>query len=388
MLSFMYWIIFGGNIFTYPIIFTIFGTLIVTSFMCLQCLFRPQGTSPHLVYKNSALAKYVLKKCPRLCKPIDVPFYLRNGHIQTFLPSLLPKVYYEFNREYLELKDGGAIALDWGVKPHVKLKKTSTILLLLPGLTSGAEGFTFLCHRAAQKGFRCVVFNRRGHGNSPLTTPKLQSFGDPSDLRQVIKYIRNIYNGARIVAVGNCAGSSLLVSYLGEYGSSSYLTTGVCISPAYEAEYFFNNGISKLYEWIFMWNLKYIISAHAEALSKVIDIGQVFQANRLVDLENRLYCNMYRYDNMSQYWERNCPMRDIDEIAIPVLCVNSYDDPVCKKERIPFDLFKVCPNFMLAATEVGGHGGFLHGPRLESWADKVALDYIIAVLDFMRKYDK
>ena len=53
---------------------------------------------------------------------------------------------------------------------------------------------------------RPVFFNKRGHGDSILTTPKLQSFGDTSDLRHSILHIHNKYPNASIIAIGHSAG--------------------------------------------------------------------------------------------------------------------------------------------------------------------------------------
>jgi abhydrolase domain-containing protein 15 len=118
------------------------------------------------------------------------------------------------------------------------------------------------------------------------------------------------------------------------------------------------------------------------ALSNIIDIDKVFQSPTLAEFEEKLYCRLYGYEDMEQYWERNNPMRDIDEIASPILCINSLDDPVIPQTHIPFDLFQTLPNFHLVTTSYGGHGGFLEGIELESWADKVALEYLEAVLKF------
>ena len=82
-------------------------------------------------------------------------------------------------------------------------------------------------------------------------------------------------------------------------------------------------------------------------------------------------------------------MRDVDDISTPVLCINSLDDPICTKDNIPHELFEFYPNFMLVTTENGGHCGFLEGNlnKLQSWADKTAIDYLTSVIEFMNKYE-
>lgn len=60
------------------------------------------------------------------------------------------------------------------------------------------------------------------------------------------------------------------------------------------------------------------------------------------------------------YWERNEPLRDVDEVAIPVLSVCAQDDPVRGETQstVPLELFETNPHFFLLLTNRGGHCGF------------------------------
>lgn len=92
------------------------------------------------------------------------------------------------------------------------------------------------------------------------------------------------------------------------------------------------------------------------------------------------------------YWERNEPLRDADEVAVPVLCVHSRDDPLLlSADALPLPLFQSNPYFMLALTDRGGHCGFtLDGQRdqregeSDNWSHMVVLDFFKAVADFLR----
>ena len=90
-----------------------------------------------------------------------------------------------FQREYLQMRDKRVVALDWVLSVQPRVKRKSTVLLVLPPITGDAFTVSALCCLATRRGFRTLVFNRRGHGGSVLTTPKLQSSCDPSYLRQV-----------------------------------------------------------------------------------------------------------------------------------------------------------------------------------------------------------
>jgi len=303
--------------------------------------------------------------------------------MQTILSFLIPQPEVLFRRKYFQLRDDGVIALDWVIANSARrIHDRTSIVIVLPGLTGGPESVADICKEASRRGFRAVVFNKRGHGNSPLTTPKLQSFGDTSDLRQVLKYIRDLYKHAKISAIGVSSGSGLLVSYLGEYGSSTYLSTAVCISPGYSAKELYENGTNNLYQWGMLQGLKLLLANHSDALASVIDVDKALQSRNISEFEEKVYCKLYGFKDLDDYWEKNDPMREVDEIAIPVLCINSLDDPVCPSGIIPFDLFSVLPNFLLVTTEHGGHCGFFEGCQPESWANRLSIDYIEAVLQF------
>lgn len=92
------------------------------------------------------------------------------------------------------------------------------------------------------------------------------------------------------------------------------------------------------------------------------------------------------------YWERNEPLRDADEVAVPVLCIRSQDDPLLPPAGIlPLPLFQSNPYFLLALTDRGGHCGFtLDGQadrtkeESDNWSHVVVLEFFKAVADFLR----
>ncbi|KAJ0063517.1 hypothetical protein NL108_002698, partial [Boleophthalmus pectinirostris] len=106
-----------------------------------------------------------------------------------------------------------------------------------------------LCETALFHGYLPVVFNRRGHNGAPLTSVKLQQFGDPSDLREAVRYIRYRQPAGRLYAVSESTGAGLLLSYLGECGSSSYVTAAVCLSPVFRCQSWFDKGLWWPLQW-------------------------------------------------------------------------------------------------------------------------------------------
>lgn len=348
----------------------------------LVCLTTPMASLPHLHCKESSLAKHLVDNCPQLRHHYRPTFWAANRHAQTILGALLPRCpEVVFRREYLQMRDRGLVALDWAELPgHKSFQRHSPLIIILPGLAGSALTMSNLCSLVLSRHFRCVVFNRRGQGRTPLVTPKLQSYGDTSDLRQAVKYLRVRYPHAKMSSIGTSAGAGLLVSYLGEYGSSSHLCAAVCVSPAYDTE---KVTIPQPYNWLLLLTLRLTIFRYAAAFSPLVDLVALFASSSLEEFEYRLH----GFPTLEDYWERNSPLRDVDDVSVPVLCVTSLDDPMCSKSHIPFDLFRIYPNLFLVTTERGGHCGFWEGAWPRPWAHILSLDYIEAVMDFTSSGD-
>lgn len=97
--------------------------------------------------------------------------------------------------------------------------------------------------------------------------------------------------------------------------------------------------------------------------------------------------------NWDRYWERNEPLRDADEVAIPVLCICSRDDPLLPPaSSLPLPLFQSNPYFFLLLTDRGGHCGFTVEGQEEvqedNWSHTVTLEYFRAVADFLKDEER
>jgi abhydrolase domain-containing protein 15 len=343
-----------------------------------------------LYYIDSDMAKYVLDRCPSLRAPFRPPFWLRNGHLQTILPVVFHAVKkIGYMRELVPVKDGGVVALDW-IKDADCIssdENSRPILVAIPGLTGDAHSIYNLCKTSVRNNFRTVVFNKRGHGNSPMLTPKLQSFGDASDFREALLYIHKKYSGRDIVSVGVSAGSGLLVNYLGKYPAFPIIKCGVCVSPGYDAEEMFSKHVMQPYNYLMVRNLKGILKKHSEVLSQAIDVKRALSCPNLNEYEMEVYGKLYGYPDLTSYWEDNNPMKFTDHVTVPVLCINSQDDPVCVRGLVPVDnpTFASKGDKMLAFPKYGGHVGFISDLSFTSWADTVAIEYVIAVREYFRE---
>uniref|UniRef100_A0A8B9TRB5 Abhydrolase domain containing 15 n=1 Tax=Anas platyrhynchos TaxID=8839 RepID=A0A8B9TRB5_ANAPL len=349
-----------------------------------------------LLCKPSALAQHLEWSLGRSAAlrggPWPWPRWPRLRLLQQLLapPNPPPAVV----REHLQVPDGGLVALDWFVGPRRggagsrrrgSGDPPSPVLLLIPNAAGKVPGGLLqLGRRALELGYEAVVFNRRGHNGCPLATPKLQPFGDPGDLREAVAYVRCRHPRAPLLAVSEGSGSGLLLAYLGESGSSSRLAAAACISPVFRARDWFEASLPRLYEWPLLLHLKRGLSRYAGALAQAVDVAKLLGSRSLRELEEALFCGTTT--GWETYWERNEPLRDADEVAVPVLCVCSADDPVRgpPARTLPRELFRSSPYFFLLLTPRGGHCGFPQRGPGRCWAHEAVLEYFRAIGEFLR----
>ncbi|XP_055476474.1 protein ABHD15 [Psammomys obesus] len=354
----------------------------------------PGGCS--LICKPSALAQCLLRVLRRSAALEPGPrSWLSGPHLQTFRHFLLPVgPGPELAREYLQLADDGLVALDWVVGPCARGRRVTgtgslpPVLLVIPNawgrLTRNVQG---LCLLALERGYYPVIFHRRGHHGCPLVNPRLQSFGDPTDLKEAVTYIRFRHPAASLFAVSEGSGSALLLSYLGECGSSSYVTGAACISPVLRCREWFEAGLPWPYERGFLLHQKMALSRYASALEDTVDTSKLFRSSSLREFEETLFCHTKSCPiSWDAYWDANDPLRDVDEAAVPVLCIYSADDPVCgpPDRTLPAELFHSNPYFFLLLSSHGGHCGFLRPEPLPAWSHEVILESFRALTEFFR----
>ncbi|XP_032644195.1 protein ABHD15-like isoform X1 [Chelonoidis abingdonii] len=374
----------------------------VLGFLLLLILLRvrvwvPSSSGAQLVCKSSALAAYLESQCQALKGLCEASWPWRALPSLQTLASLMGPLdsRVHFVRTYLQLSDEGLVALDWAVGPaQQERRQTSSthsapVLLLVPNsFGKVTRNISKLCHEALLHGYRPVVFNRRGQNGCPLSTTTLQLYGDPADLREAIQYICSRCPGALLFAVGESTGAGLLFSYLGECGSSSHLTAAGCISPIFHPRCWFEAGCPWLWQQLLLMSQKVCLSQFATVLGEVLPLDRFFEGQSLRELEEVLFCQAQTWD---LYWERNNSLRDVDEVAVPVLCICSQDDPMCGGPRgtLPFELFETNPYFFLVLTQGGGHCGFFKDSLCGAfWSHEVLLQFFHTTVDFLLTEDK
>ncbi|KAK9274984.1 hypothetical protein L1049_022241 [Liquidambar formosana] len=311
-----------------------------------------------------------------------------NRHVETIFASFFrtcPDV--RLRRECLRTKDDGSVALDWVSGDDRQLPAESPVLILLPGLTGGSQD-TYVRHmlaRARSNGWRVVVFNSRGCGESPVTTPQFYSASFIEDLREVVANVAIRYPKANLYAVGWSLGANILVRYLGQESHSCPLSGAVSLCNPFDlviADEDFRKGFNIVYDKSLASALCKIFKKHAllfEDIGGEYNIPVVANAKSVREFDEGLTRVSFGFKSVDDYYSKSSSSDSIKHVQTPLLCIQAANDPIAPSRGIPREDIKENSKCLLIVTPQGGHLGWVAGeeaPRGAPWTDTVVMDFL------------
>ncbi|KAH6774023.1 esterase/lipase/thioesterase family protein [Perilla frutescens var. hirtella] len=320
---------------------------------------------------------------------VPYPFVASNRHTETIFAAFfrsLPDV--RFRRECLRASDDGAVALDWVSGDDRDFPSNSPVLILLPGLTGGS-GDTYVRHmllRARSKGWRVVVFNSRGCGNSPVTTAQFYSASFLGDISEVVEHVGNRYPRANLYAVGWSLGANILVRYVGQESFSCPLAGAVSLCNPFNliiADEDFHKGFNNVYDKALANSLCKIFRRHAllfENIGGEFNIPLAANAKSVREFDEGLTRVSFGFKSVDDYYSNSSSSDSIKNVSIPLLCIQAENDPIAPSRGIPREDIQKNPNCMLIVTPKGGHLGWVAGaeaPLGAPWTDPIVMDFLL-----------
>ncbi|KAI8437884.1 hypothetical protein MSG28_010566 [Choristoneura fumiferana] len=288
-----------------------------------------------------------------------------EARAQTVLGSalrslLLPRA--RFRRQVLRLRDGGQVALDWLDAPG-GAGAARPVLLVLPGLTGGAHADYVRClARAARRlGAHAVVFNNRGCGGLPLTTPRLYCALSHEDLAEVVAAVAPA--GAPLLAAAARVAAALAVS-----PPLDVVRGSACMERA---------GLNALLSRHMARNLRRTVAAAGLAL------GAARGARSVREFDAGFTTRHFGFGSVDAYYEAATLRDKLGAVAVPLLCLCAADDPFQPERVLPRREAERSARVALAVPARGGHIGFLEGwwpAREDQYIARLAEQYFAALL--------
>ncbi|XP_024530780.1 phospholipase ABHD3 [Selaginella moellendorffii] len=335
-----------------------------------------RGDKVELVYSPfSRIAGQILAKSQFFNRRYWPTPWLCSPHLQTAFVHFHgrpPKVTYR--RELFVAPDGGTTALDW-LDPEssgsISIQETP-IVIIVPGLSSESSNayMKHLAHGMVNQGWRAVVINHRGLGGVTLTSERFYHAGWTSDLRWFIQDLHKQFPKALLLAVGTSLGANILVKYLGEEGENTLLGGAVSICNPWDLvvcdRFIARKPVQKLYDKAVATGLTDFVHRHSTVLSSMDNWNFIRKSRSIRTFDHLFTITVGKFETVDDYYRRSSSAHLVGSVAVPLLAVNSRDDPLCTKEAIPWDECRLNPNVLLAVTRHGGHLAYFEGLTAKS----------------------
>ncbi|KAM4675489.1 monoacylglycerol lipase ABHD2 isoform 2-T5 [Discoglossus pictus] len=321
-------------------------------YIIVRCLnLKSPTASPELIYQDTALTRFLLKSCPLLTKEYIPPLiWGKSGHIQTALYGKMGRVsspHPSGLRKYLSMPDGATATFDLFEPSADHCTGDNVTMVICPGIANHSEKQyirTFVDY-AQKNGYRCAVLNHLGAlTNIELTSPRMFTYGCTWEFGAMVNYIKKTFPYTQLIVVGFSLGGNIVCKYLGEAAANQErVLCCVSVCQGYSAsraqETFLQwDQCRRFYNFLMADNMKKIILSHRYALfgdgikiNQVLnnsDLSRLYTATSLMQIDDTIMRKFHGYQSLKEYYEAESCLRYLHNIHVPLLLVNSVDDPL------------------------------------------------------------
>ncbi|KAK7096211.1 uro-adherence factor A-like isoform X2 [Littorina saxatilis] len=392
-------------------------SLVVVVFigLCLYAMIRVLNlASPSLppsIYsktRNSEFIQAILSSCPILREPYVPPLlWGKSGHIQTVVYAKLGRVRDPIpsgTRYTKTLQDGSTLTFDIYQPDTSHPTNEDFCMLVCPGFGSSSESsyIRALVTHAQSCGYRVAVLNHLGCVFSlRLTAPRIFSYGGWEEFHIMREEVEHLYPQCKLILVGLSMGANIVIKYLGEQLEHQRgIWCAISICQGYNINHAKHllkkwQSLRRAYLYTMTANQRRLIKHHSDILFSEearrrfgFDLKKIFSATTLEDLDLHFTCKLQGVQNVVDYYETASCSNYISNINIPLVLLNSEDDPI-----VPLPLLKYARDYTeshdqaaLVTTKHGGHLGFFESgffkPQITSWIDRFVCQISDSVIAF------
>lgn len=393
-------------------------TFLLVAFI-IRIIWNRNGEKTKLHYsKSSVILPRILSKCCCLTTSyIPTRLWGKSGHVQSVLHTIIgrfgdtPKTVGK--RYTLTAWDGSIISYDIFESDNDSTIKTSSgkaaLILIVPGICNTAENkyIKSFTQYMTSEGFRVAVYNHTGALKSiELKRPRIFTYGQTSDLDQIVVQIMKTENVDKLVGLGFSLGGNILLKYLGEKPerqNNFYFATSICAGydvPECNETFKCWGNLRVLYNYGLTRNVLKIVRHHKPVLSELcqamdpplnLNWNKILSAKALHQLDSEFTLKLFNEPNIDDFYQENSSSPFLEKIHIPVLLLNAKDDPMIPEEHFKHmrRLTEVNNNALFVVTPFGGHLGFFEGGYIFAnkitWMDRMLSQFFKATLDVMKE---
>lgn len=308
--------------------------------------------------------------------------WLANSHIQSMLASskLRKRIHAKHHKKLIRqqqdvlLDAGDSVRLHCVFSENTLANKNNKLVILIHGWEGSSES-TYLLSAASylyNSGFSIIRLHLRDHGPSSHLNTELFHAARLDEVLNALKDIQSRFNYEKQYLVGFSLGGNFALRVGNE--ASKYklnLQHIVAISPVISPSSTMK-ALEKgtfLYRQYFIKKWKRALKTKSNYFPDIYDFSTFLASNSLSEMTQKLITAYTPYASVEDYFNSYTLLpSDLEKTQIPTDIILATDDPV-----IPitdsYD-FSSTDLLQLRIYKHGGHCGFIHNWRLESWIDR------------------
>lgn len=315
-------------------------------------------------------------------KPFNPPFYyFNNAHLQTIVPSLFRKVEgVDYVRERIDTPDGDFLDLDWAFAKDTPAKK---LVLVSHGLEGSADRHYVkgVIKAVNRLGWDGLGWNCRSCSGELNRLPRFYHHGDTPDLDWVVQHAIKKHNYEVLVLVGFSLGGSFTLKYFGERGSDILpeIKKGVAFSVPCDLSSC-SDELSKpdklFYTRRFLKKLDKKIREKEKKMPDKISAKHLDKIHIFREFDDIYSSQLHGFRDAVDYYQKASSLFYLENIARPVLLVNTLNDPFLTPSCFPKSIAEKHEFLHLEMPSQGGHVGFQRAGEQETYAEMRVKEWI------------
>ena len=343
------------------------------------CIYIQLTSKTKLYYTKNERNEKILSMCPELSKPNYKPHVLLPFAFQQMILSEIPlliadkpkvafreqevnkygvKLYWPYFSDFEEITD-----------------PNTPILFFCPGMTGDITDpyVVNICIEGLKNGYHVCVYQMRILSeNFGVDESGRMNFCEDIDL--CLDSIKEAYPNAKIFGISGSFGANNLLYYLGEKNKlypkdKKKIEAAVSFSNPYNMEI-----CSRLCEGTIISTLvTHLEQRNSRKIKESIDKCpnlSYMDTKELINCEDPYLFDelfngrLHGYKTATEYYRAISAVKNLIDIDVPVLCINSTDDPITPYQAIAYDDIRLNPNIFLIVTDKGAHMAFVSNEKL------------------------
>ena len=298
------------------------------------------------------------------------PWWLRNGHLATIIPSAFRKIPVAYERERIGTPDNDFLDLDWCATTG-----NDKVVIVLHGL----EGHSYRHYVAgmvnyfARQGWDAVAFNSRSCSGTMNRQPRLYSHADAPDLAVAVAHV--VQKGyKRIALVGFSMGGAIILNYLSKL--TNQVPAAVVAAAAVSAPVDVGASARALasrqnsfYRRRFLKKMIARVKRKAAQFPGLLDMTDIDKITTFDEYDRRFTAPLQGYRNPAEFYKEVSSLHHLSNIQVPTLLLIALNDPFMPSACYPYEQAQASEHLFLETPQHGGHVGFTATSLADSWAE-------------------